>query len=125
MTLFDSLFFTIFNRYKAQYKKNTNKIGVIYITILQASILFVLGVFVTEFLNQMHVSTISTTKAWSLLIITTIILYFKNWMQYTGRNRQVLNAKLTKSKLETHSLTFIITFPLGCIFIALLLLKVL
>jgi len=125
MTLFDSLFFSVFNRYKARYKKKTNTISVIYITTLQAAILLTLGVFVAEFLNQMHVDTMTSTKAWLLFVISIVILYFKNWMQYTGRNRQVLNAKLTKHKLATHSLMFIIAFPLGCLFLAALLLKVL
>jgi len=82
-----------------------------------------LGAFFSAFLNQMKVNTMSSTKAWILFSIACVIIYFKNWVQFTGKKRSVLNAKMTKSKSHQYAIWILILLPIGCIALAILLLK--
>ncbi len=119
--MFDQLFFYIFNHYKKSLKQKANSIAVIYITILQASLILFLGVLFSEFSKQMHLDTIAETNAWILFGITSIILYVKNWLLYTGKKRLVLNAKL--KKLTGYNIWFLWVLPIGIIFLSVILLR--
>ena len=123
MSVFDSLFFSVFQSSKTRFKKRSNAIGVLYITILQSSIILLLGAFFAAFFSQMKVNMMSSTKAWVLFGLTCLIVYFKNWIQYTGKKRNILNAKRTRTKTNNYSLGVIILLPLGCILLSILLLK--
>ncbi|OUR91666.1 hypothetical protein A9Q87_10200 [Flavobacteriales bacterium 34_180_T64] len=123
MSVFDSLFFSIIQSTKTRFKKRSNTMGVLYITILQSSIILLLGAFFAAFFNQMNVSMMSATKAWVLFGLTCLIVYFKNWIQYTGKKRNILNAKRTKTKTSHYSVWVIVILPLGCILLSILLLK--
>jgi hypothetical protein len=125
MNLFDSIFFSFFNHSKKRFKKHFNGISVFYITLLQSSVLLLLGIFFSEFFTQMKVNTMSSTKAWALFIITALIIYFKNWMQSSGKKRIILKAKMTKNKSQDYNFWVLCLLPLGCIFLSILLLKVL
>ncbi|MFV9549737.1 hypothetical protein [Algibacter sp. PT7-4] len=113
MTTFNALFFHFFQHYKAKKSKNANSIATFYITFLQCSILLLLGVFFAGFFRQMHVSTMSAPKAWTLFGLVTVFLYFKNWMQYGGRKRKVLNAKMLKKKKLAYSIWLLWLIPLA------------
>ncbi len=123
MTFFDQLFFNSFNHYKnGIYKRKANNIAVVYITIVQASCLLVLGVFLAKFFQQMHVATMSSTNAWVLFIIAVLILYFKNWIQYNGKKRKIMNAN-QKAK-SNYGIFTLWSIPVGTIILAVLFLKV-
>ena len=123
MSVFDSLFFSVFHSSKNAFKKHSSTISVIYITILQSSIILLLGAFFGAFFNHMKVSMMSSTKAWILFGLSCVIVYFKNWIQYTGKKRNILNAKRTKSKSQHYALWIILILPIGCILLSILLLK--
>ena len=112
MTLFDKLFFSVFKHYKEAQNKKANKIATVYISVLQSTLLLLLGVFFAGFFNQMHVNTISQDKAITLFILACIFIFFKNWMQYAGRKRKVLNAKMLKSKSLGYNIWIIWMLPL-------------
>jgi hypothetical protein len=40
----------------------------------------------------------SSSKAWTLFTLIAVFVYFKNWMQYTGKRRMMINAKMNKKK---------------------------
>lgn len=123
MTIFDQLFFNSFNYYKkGTYKKKANTIAIYYITLVQASLLLVLGVFFAEFFHQMHVATMSTTNAWVLFVIVLMFLYFKNWIQYSGKKRKILNANQTKK--SNYSVFTLWLIPIVAVFLAALFLRV-
>ncbi len=113
MTIFDSLFFHFFNHYKKKQHKKANNIASFYLTLLQASLLLLLGVFFAVFFKQMHVNTMSATKAWTLFALVIIFLMFKNWMQYSGRKRKVLNVKVLKKKKLDYSIWLLWFLPFG------------
>ena len=123
MTLFDHFVFNIFQHYKSKYKQRSNTIAILYITFLQSSLVLLLGVFFSIFFNQMHVNTIPSTKAWMLFVIMIAVLYFKNWMFYSGKKRRVLNAKSTKKKAQNFSIRILWLLPFGCIALSILLLQ--
>ncbi|RXJ52529.1 hypothetical protein [Gelidibacter gilvus] len=123
MTLFDQLFFNSFNHYKnGTYKKKANTIAILYITIVQASILLVLGVFFAEFFHQMHVATMTATKAWVLFVLASLILYFKNWIQYSGKKRKIMNAN--QKKKSSYGIFTLWLIPAVAIFLAVIFMKV-
>ncbi|WP_298556627.1 hypothetical protein [uncultured Algibacter sp.] len=112
MTTFDSIFFHFFQHYKTRKNKKANSIATFYITMLQCSLLLLLGVFFAGFFRQMHVTTMSASKAWTLFVLVTIFIYFKNWMQYGGRKRKVLNAKMLKKKKLSYNIWLLWLLPI-------------
>ncbi|WJJ97269.1 hypothetical protein [Algibacter luteus] len=98
MSTFDALFFHFFQYYKSKKSKKANSIATFYLTLLQSSLLLLLGVFFAGFFKQMHVQTMTSVKAWTLFGLVVIFLYFKNWIQYSGKKRKVLNAKVLKNR---------------------------
>ena len=101
MTLSDNLFYNIFSYYKPKLKQKAVSIAVAYITILQLSVILLLGVFFAGFFRQMNMVTMSASKAWTLFVLITVFIYFKNWMQYTGKRRMMINAKMNKKKSKS------------------------
>ena len=122
MTVFDQFALSIFNFYKPRFKRKANAIAVFYMSLLQASVLLVLGVFFAAFFRQMKVDTMSSSKAWTLFIIVVILIYFKNWMSFSGKKRLVLKAKQTKRKSQEHNIWVLWLLPPACIALAILLL---
>lgn len=98
MTISDTLFYNIFSYYKPKLKQKANNIAVIYITLFQVSLVLLLGVFFAGFFRQMNMDTMSSSNAWKLFTLIAVFIYFKNWMQYTGKRRMMINAKMNKKK---------------------------
>ena len=113
MTTFDILFFHFFQYYKSKKNKKANSIATFYVTVLQCSLLLLLGVFFAKFFRQMHMDTMSASKAWTLFFLAIIFIYFKNWMQYGGRKRKVLNAKMLKNKKLTYNIWLLWLLPIA------------
>ena len=118
MTLFDTLFFTVFKHYKDAKSKKANKLATVYISVLQCALLLLLGVFFAGFFKQMNMTTMSQDKAIVLFILTSVFVFFKNWMQYAGRKRKVLNAKMLKKKTANYSIFMLWLLPVACIGLA-------
>ena len=112
MTAFDTLFFHFFQHYKTKKSKKASSIATFYVTVLQCSLLLLLGVFFAKFFKQMHVDTMSAGKAWTLFVLTAIFIYFKNWMQYGGTKLKVRNAKRLKNKKLTYNIYALWVLPL-------------
>jgi len=123
MTTFDIFFFNIFSHYKARYKQKANTIAVFYISTLQIALIFLLGCFFAVFLSQMNVNTMSSSKAWTLFIIASILIYFKNWIQYGGKKRKVLNAK--SNKIQSYSIWMLWLLPIASIGLSIIILQAL
>ena len=123
MTIFDQLFFNSFDYYKkGTYKKKATSIAIYYITLVQASFLLVLGVFFAEFFHQMHVATMTVSKAWILFIIASLALYFTNWIQYSGKKRKILNAN--QKKKTNYSIITLWLIPAAAIFLTIIFLRI-
>lgn len=118
MSIFDSLFFNVFKHYKRVNRKKANHYATVYISILQCSILLLLGIFFAGFFGQMHMNTMSQDKAWILFFMASVFIFFKNWMQYAGRKRKVLNAKMLKKKSQNYSIFMLWLLPVACILLS-------
>jgi len=121
MSVFDQFVISVFNYYKAKFKRKANAIAIFYISLLQSSIILLLGVFFAAFFKQMNVETMSSSKAWTIFVLISVFIYFKNWMGYSGKKRNILNAKNTKRKSQQHSIWVLWLLPIGCIALAVLL----
>lgn len=108
--MLDHYFFSVFQFYKTKYKSKANDIALLYILLLQGSLLMLLGAFIMLFLGQMHVDVLSTSKAWTLFILLVIILIFRNWIYYTGKNRRILNTKNKKTLIINIWILWLIPF---------------
>ena len=121
MSLSDQFYFNIFNYYKKRYKKLASRIATIYINILHVSVLLLLGMFFSVFFSQMNVNFMDSEKAWTLFIITAIIICFKNWIQYSGKKRNVMNAKISARKSKQYSIWLLWVLPILCVALSLIL----
>lgn len=113
MTIFDTLFYNIFSHYKPKLKQKANNIAVVYITLIQVSLLLLLGVFFSGFFRKMNMVTMSSSEAWTLFTLAAIFIYFKNWMQYTGKRRMMINAKMNKKKSNTYNIYLLWLLPVA------------
>ncbi len=111
MTIFDQFFYSVFSFYKKRYKQKANTIALVYVSVLQISLIFLLGCFFAAFFNKMHAETISSTSAWTLFIIISIGIYFKNWIQYTGKKRMMINTKMIKKKKPQTNIWLLFILP--------------
>ena len=99
MNISDILFYNIFSYYRPKLKQKANSVAVTYITLLQVSLLLLLGIFFAGFFRQMNMDTMSSSKAWTLFTLVAVFIYFKNWIQYTGKRRMMINAKMNKRNI--------------------------
>lgn len=112
MNLSDTLFYNIFSYYKPKLKQKANRLAVLYISILQIAFVLLLGVFFAKFFKQMNMVTMSSSKAWTLFSLIAVFLYFKNWMQYTGKRRMMINTKrLKKTSKSNHNIYLLWSLP--------------
>lgn len=123
MNFFNQLYLTVFNHFKARYKQKANTIALYYVSILQIALLLLGGIFFTKFLEQMKVVVMSSTNSVVLFCMIALFIHFKNWMNYSGRKRRVLNAKLTNKKDLGYSMFILFVMPIGILSLSILLLK--
>ena len=119
--MLDTLYISIFNHYKKTLGKKSINIALLYISILEVSIVFVISAFFMAFASQMNMLIMSSSKFWVLFSLITFLIISKNWMRYNGKKRLILNAK---SKRNDTSIYLLWLFPLGCFVIASILLQV-
>ncbi|WP_452222746.1 hypothetical protein [Lacinutrix chionoecetis] len=115
MTIFDRFFYFIFTRFKAQFKQKANTIALVYISVLQIAILFLLGAFFAAFFSQLHVNSISSENAWVLFVIASIAIHLKNWISYNGKTRKVMNAKFNRKKAPKYNMLLLFSLPFICV----------
>lgn len=120
MTFFDIAFYSVFNYFKNRQKSNANSLAIYYITCLHIALLCLIGVFLMLFLNELNVSGLSKDKAWVLLILSSFIIYFRNWIQYSGKKRKVLNLKLNQTKDTIYNVWLLLSLPIVCIVLTLI-----
>lgn len=121
MTTFDTIFYNVFTFFKPKCKQKSNSIAVAYISILQCAILLFLGIFLARFFNRMNMSTMSTEKAWTLFVLVSLFVFFKNWMQYTGKRRMMIHAKMNKKVKTQYNIWLLLLLPIGILILALIL----
>ena len=97
MGTFQLLFLQVFRYYKKRKLKNAAKIALLYVTWVQGLSLLLMAVVLSKFLRSMYIDVLTGTEAWLLFAVILVMLFFRNWMVYTGRKQKVLVAKSLKS----------------------------
>jgi len=123
MTVFDWFFYYMFSRFKTRYKQKANTIALLYTSVLQIALVFLLGCFFAAFFSQLHVDAMSKDKAWVLFIMVSLAIHFKNWITYNGNTRKVMNAKFNKKKAPKYNFGLLFALPIICVAMGLLLLQ--
>ena len=123
MTTFDILFISVYNYYNPKFKKKANRIALLYISFLKIALLLLLGVFFGKFFDQMNTIVMSEENGWTLFGIASIIIHLSSWLKYNGKNRMVLNAKMTRRKSTKYNIWTLWMLPFGILTLAILLLK--
>lgn len=113
--MFDNLYLNIFNHYKPQLKQKAGNLAVIYISLVQIALFILLLEFFLVFSKQMNLSGLSVSKIAFVIIFGCVGIYFKNWMTYTGRKRNVLKSKL-KNK-NNQSIVVLWLIPIALMFL--------
>ena len=123
MNTFDTLFYSIFTFFKPKYKQKSINMAISYVSILQCALVLLLGIFFAKFFNQMNMTTMSSGNAWTLFVLASLFLFFKNWMQYTGKRRMMIQTKMNKRANTQHSIWLLLLLPIGIIGLACILFK--
>jgi hypothetical protein len=113
--MFDNLYLKVFNFYKPRLKQKAGNLAVIYISLVQIAIFILLMEFFLVFSKQMNFAGLSTSKVIFIIIFGCFGIYFKNWMTYTGRKRNVLKSKL-KNKND-QSIVVLWLIPIALMFL--------
>lgn len=121
MTIFDILFYNIFSHYKTKYKQKAVTIATLYVSVLQSLVLLLLGVFFAVFFRKMHVDAMAKDNAWILFVLISGFLFFKNWMQYSGKRRMMINAKMVKKKKALYNIWLLWFLPIAVLGLAFIL----
>lgn len=116
--MFDYLYLNIFNYYQPRIKQKAGNLAIIYISLVQIAIFVLLVKFFLVFGKQMNLVGLSTSKIIFILIFGSLVIYFKNWMHYTGRKRNVLKSKLKRR--PEHSIIVLWLIPMALIFLNIL-----
>lgn len=118
--MLDRCYISIFNHYKKRLGKRSIKLALVYINLLELSVVIVLAAFFKAFAGQMKMVMMSATKFWVLYGFIVAFVIFKNWMRYNGKKRTILNAKL---KTKATSLFILWLLPIASILMAMILLQ--
>ena len=118
--MLDRFYISIFNHYKKRLGKRSIKLALVYINLLELSVVLVLAAFFKAFASQMKMVVMSATKFWVLYVLIAAVVIFKNWMRYNGKKRTILNAKL---KTKGTSLFILWLLPIASILMAVILLQ--
>ena len=110
--MFDAFYISFFNYVKPRFKHKASLISNIYVSLVEILFYGLIVMFFLAFASQMNLIKINTEKCILLSFLTVSIIYFKNWMQYNGKRRIVLNSKSNKRSLQRWKL---ILLPLSCI----------
>lgn len=115
--MLDAFYISCYNYLKPKYKRNAIKLALLYITFAEITLYSMTGMFFMAFAHQMHILDVNQNKIITIVLLLSGFIYFKNWMQYNGKRRNILNAK-SKSKIQKWKL---ILFPITCIILGIIL----
>lgn len=112
MTISDQCYHSMFSFYKERYKQKAKTIALVYVSVLEISFMFLFGCFYAAFVSRMpNIEGMSSSNAWTLFVMLSVGICFKNWMQYTGKRRMVIRAKMNKSKVKPLNIWFLWVLP--------------
>jgi len=119
--MLDQFYISVLNFYKSHLGRKSLSIALIYINLLELSIIILLSSFFLAFAKQMKLITLSATKFWIIFTLISVFIIFKNWMRFNGKRRTILKAKI---KAKPMSIYLLWSLPLACLALTYILFQV-
>jgi len=96
MDFFDALYLSAFQQIKKRKPKLAGRCAHLYVSIVQIALYLILGVFFMKFAKQMKLNVLDHTNLWIVSFGIIGLIFFKNWMSYTGKKRTIIASNHTK-----------------------------
>ena len=112
MNFFDKLYLSVFNQVKHYKPKLAPRWAHFYVSVFQIALCLFFGVFFMKFSKQMKLNILDDTSLWIVSLGIIVFIFFKNWMSYNGKKRNILNSRNTK-RLKPYSAYILIVFLLA------------
>ena len=112
MNFFDKLYLSVFNQVKYYKPKLAPRWAHFYVSVFQIALCLFFGVFFMKFSKQMKLNILDDTSLWIVSLGIIVLIFFKNWMSYNGKKRNILISSNTK-RLKPYSAYTLIVFLLA------------
>lgn len=108
MNFFDRLYLSVFNQVKKYKPKFASRWARLYVSVFQLALCFLFGIFFMKFSKQMKLNILDDTSLWIVSLGITVFIFFKNWMSYNGKKRNILISRNTKKSKPYSAYTLIV-----------------
>ncbi len=108
MNFFDRLYLSVFQEVKQYKPKLAARWAHFYVSVFQLALCLLFGIFFMKFSKQMKLNILDDTSLWIVSLGITVFIFFKNWMSYNGKKRNILMSRNTKGSKPYSAYTLIV-----------------
>lgn len=108
MNFFDRLYLSVFQQVKQYKPKLAARWALFYVSVFQLALCLFFGIFFMKFSKQMKLNILDDTSLWIVSLGITVFIFFKNWMSYNGKKRNILISRNTKKSKPYSAYTLIV-----------------
>ena len=108
MNFFDRLYLSVFNQVKQYKPKLAARWARFYVSVFQLAMCLFFGIFFMKFSKQMKLNILDDTSLWIVSLGIIVFIFFKNWMSYNGKKRNILISRNTKKSKQYSAYTLIV-----------------
>jgi hypothetical protein len=108
MNFFDRLYLSFFQQVKQYKPKLAARWALFYVSVFQLALCLFFGIFFMKFSKQMKLNILDDTSLWIVSLGITVFIFFKNWMSYNGKKRNILISRNTKKSKQYSAHTLIV-----------------
>lgn len=108
MNFFDRLYLSVFHQVKQFKPKLAARWARLYVSFFQLALCLLFGIFFMKFSKQMKLNILDDTSLWIVSLGITVFIFFKNWMSYNGKKRNILISRNTKKSKQYSAYTLIV-----------------
>lgn len=108
MNFFDRLYLSVFHQVKQFKPKLAARWARLYVSFFQLALCLLFGIFFMKFSKQMKLNILDDTSLWIVSLGIIVLIFFKNWMSYNGKKRNILISRNTKGTKPYSAITLIV-----------------
>lgn len=108
MNFFDRLYLSVFHQVKQFKPKLAARWARLYVSFFQLTLCLLFGIFFMKFSKQMKLNILDDTSLWIVSLGIIVFIFFKNWMSYNGKKRNILISRNTKGIKPYSAITLIV-----------------
>ena len=108
MNFFDRLYLSVFQQVKQYKPKLAARWALFYVSVFQLALCLFFGIFFMKFSKQMKLNILDDTSLWIVSLGIIVFIFFKNWMSYNGKKRNILISRNTKGTKPYSAITLIV-----------------